>query len=259
MEYNQRQKRYNIIESQKIFWSFLDSNIINNLIHLFDDTDPSPDKISKYVENERKIRGLDYETIVGKVYREDDLGYNLLLEIIKDNKRFLHISFHITPNSFNINKYGPIHIYKNTYKEGHMVTKKKRYSLIKVSIPDDKPNSLVFSIPDGYKTEGVNINEKHIEEEMDIIISVLNNIFDEKHEYYIGNKDKIVHIHDLANTIQKNINKSTNVTRKNKGVTMYPALTNRKPYHLLKKIIRKTYKLPKRTTSSKVKPRNNQP
>lgn len=261
MNYNKRRKRDEIIGSQKLFWSFLDSNIINKLIHLFDDTDTSPDKISKYVENERKIRGLDYETIVGKVYREDNLGYNLLLEIIKDNTRYIHISFHIIPNTFNKKKTGPIHLYKNMYRENMRTTKKNRYSLIRVGTPIGKPHSLEFSIPDGYKTPGINTNEKQLEEEMDVIITVLNHIFDEKHPYYIGDKDKLVHIHHLSNTIQKNINKSQVVERKDKGVTMYPPFTNNKPYP--QNTTRKTYKRTKQPSRNsrniRLTPLNNQP
>lgn len=39
-----------IISSQKIFWSFLDSEMINKLVNLFDDTDNSSnDKMRKYL------------------------------------------------------------------------------------------------------------------------------------------------------------------------------------------------------------------
>ena len=124
MDYNKRRKRDEIIGSQKLFWSFLDSNIINKLIHLFDDTESSPNKISKYVEIERKIRGLDYASIEGKVYREEKLTYNLLLEICKNNKPILHISFHTAPDSFRGSKTGPIHIFKNIYRENKEITKK---------------------------------------------------------------------------------------------------------------------------------------
>lgn len=252
MNYNKRRKRDEIIGSQKLFWNFLDSNIINKLIHLFDDTESSPNKISKYVENERRIRGLDDATIKGEVYREEKLTYNLLLEICKNNKPILHISFHTAPDSFRGNKSGPIHLYKNMYRENKRTTKKNRYSLIRVGTPIGKPHSLEFSIPDGYKTPGVNTNEKQLEEEMDVIMHVINRIFDENDTYYIGDKNKLVHIHNLSNTIQTNINKSPNVTRKNKGVTMYPPFTNNKPYH--QNITRKTYKISKRTTPIKLTP-----
>ena len=58
MEHTESAQREEIIVSQKLFWSFLDSNIINKLIHLFDETDKSTDKIGKYIENERRVRGI---------------------------------------------------------------------------------------------------------------------------------------------------------------------------------------------------------
>jgi len=95
---------------------------------------------------------------------------------------------------------------------------------------------------------------------MDVIITVLNYIFDEKHPYYIGDKDKLVHIHHLSNTIQKNINKSQVVERKDKGVTMYPPFTNNKPYP--QNTTRTTYKRSKQPTRNsrniRVTPLNNQ-
>ncbi len=164
MEHSQSKQREEIIKSQKLFWSFLDSNTINNLIHLFDDAAASPNKISKYIENERKIRGLDNATIEGKVYREKNLTYNLLLEIRKNNKPILHISFHISPDSFNKNKTGPIHMFKNIYRKTKRINTKNKYSLIRIGTPIGKPHSLEFSIPDGYKTPGVNTNEKQLQD-----------------------------------------------------------------------------------------------
>ena len=85
---------------------------------------------------------------------------------------------------------------------------------------------------------------------MDVIIYVINRIFDENDKYFVGDKDKIVAINNRANTIIKNINKIPNVTRKNKGITMYPPFTNNKPYP--QNITRKTYKISKRTTPRKL-------
>jgi hypothetical protein len=50
-------KRNANIQSQKKFWAFLDRNIVNKLVHLFDSDDRHLNKkIYKYVENERKYR-----------------------------------------------------------------------------------------------------------------------------------------------------------------------------------------------------------
>ena len=251
MDYNKARQRDEIIGSQKLFWSFLDSNITNKLVHLFDDTESSSNKIRKYVENERRVRGLDDATIEGKIYLEKDLTYNLLLEICKNNKPILHISFHTAPDSFNKKKTGPIHIFKNIYKENKGIIKKNKYSLIRVDIPIGKPHSLEFSIVDGYNTPGINTNAKElmIQKEMDVIIHVINRIFDENDEYFIGDKDKLVPINNRANNILKKINNSSNVTRKNKGVTLYPPFTNNKPYP--QNITRKTYKISKHNKTTR--------
>jgi hypothetical protein len=69
---NQLKQREKIIESQKLFWSMLDSTMVNKLVNLFDDSRESPYKISKYIEYERKLRGLDKNIdIIGKVYGEN--------------------------------------------------------------------------------------------------------------------------------------------------------------------------------------------
>jgi len=111
---NKGNQRGEIIESQKLFWSFSDSNIINKLIQLFDEKDKSTDKISNYIENERKVRGLDYVSIKSIVYYDKKENPNLLLELLKDKKCFLHLTIHIAPYSFNHDETGPIHIPSNT-------------------------------------------------------------------------------------------------------------------------------------------------
>ena len=49
----------NIVNSQKQFWNRIDSNIINELVHLFHNG-----YITKYIDNERKLRGLDLSGVV---------------------------------------------------------------------------------------------------------------------------------------------------------------------------------------------------
>jgi hypothetical protein len=58
---------------------------------------------------------------------------------------------------------------------------------------------------------------------MDVIISVLNRLFDEDDEYYIGNNSIVYPIHNKTNLVLNNINKHTTIlTRKNKGKFLYP-------------------------------------
>ncbi len=93
-----------IIASQKILWSFLDSEMINKLVNLFDDTDKSSnDKMRIYIENERIKRGLDTSGVTVKtlVYGHTDSNSTLHLEINKNNSDFLHLSIHLHVKSFN--------------------------------------------------------------------------------------------------------------------------------------------------------------
>ena len=55
---------------------------------------------------------------------------------------------------------------------------------------------------------------------MDVIITVMNRLFDENDPYYIGVKEDMINIHPKGNTIKNNIEKSPHVSLKNKGVRM---------------------------------------
>lgn len=126
-----------------------------------------------------------------------------------------------------------IHVSKNIYYNNtHYLLlsktkfKKHKYSLITVKTPENKPNSLVFSLNHGITTPGIKEEYSHDEEikkEIDIIITVLNRLFDEdNHEYYIGNS-RLVHIHNKTNAVLNIINKhNIYFTRKNKGSRMDP-------------------------------------
>jgi len=230
MSYTQTElnKRNKIIQSQKIFWDFLDTYSINKLTNLFDNNNHSNESITKYIDNERKLKKMDISgvDIVSQVY-DDNQRYNFLLEIKKNNKRFVHLSIHLSPETFDPKLNGVIHIFKNFYKRKKSKTMKpKIYALIGVT--QHKPKSLKFSIDDGYTTGFVNdpLYDPEIQQEMDVIITVLNRLFDEDNdEFYIGNKDEIIPIHMKINTILENINtRAKQVSRKNKGNFVFPPL-----------------------------------
>jgi len=182
--------------------------MMNKLVNLFDDTVSSPNKISKYVESERKLRGMDEATAVGKAYGENTEKSTLLLEIIKRNKVLLHITFHLSPYSLEPENTGAIHITKNIYRKKQKIGK-NRYSLIRVHTPIGKDKSLEFSIADGYKTPGINVDEKELQKEMDVIIYVINRIFDEYDPYYIGIEEEIINVSLKINSFLNSINTST--------------------------------------------------
>lgn len=185
------------------------------------------------------------------------------MSIKKNNIDFIHLSIHIAPKELKPTKTGLIHIYKEIYKNiNTSIPKQLLYALISVQQPTDKPNSLEFSIAYGYNTIDVpnaHLYDPEIQQEMNVIIAVLNKIFDENNkEYYIGNK--IYPIHNKANIVLKNINTRTKYTvRKNIGKTLMPELTNTTIFNIkeksnkikyIKKNKRMTRKIKKNSTKN---------
>jgi hypothetical protein len=244
---NELIKRDKIIKTQKQFIEFLNSDIINNLIYLFDISNNSNDSITNYVYKERKIRGLDDSNIkiISEVYGEQVKNSTLFLKIQKNSKDFIHLTIHLVPKTLKPERDGIIHICKDSYIEYNKSNKKYAYALISVENPEDKPNSLVFSIADGYTTPKIKNSELYdpeIQKEMDVIIAVLNKLFDEDHPLYIGNK--FYFIHNKTNIVLNNINKHTTlVKRKNRGIKMLPSFTNNAPIKIHRKRNQKTRKL----------------
>ena len=123
---------------------------------------------------------------------------------------------------------------KKTQIGQHVKTKlKQKYrSLIWVKIPDNKPKSLEFSMEKGYnRTTGVNkahIYDPALKAEMDVIITVLNRIFDEDNkEYYVGNKNNVVNIHRHTDTVLGVLKNHTPlITMKHKGTRMMSKSNN---------------------------------
>lgn len=196
--------RKQILESHKILGHFFDGQIINNLVHLFDENNNTNNKITSYIDTERRKNGFNYSniSIVSYVYKNDSNEYSLHLGLYKDNIEFIHLTIHLALNSLNPKDSGMIHISKNIYYNNThylLLSKKKfkkhKYSLITVEIPENKPNSLVFSLKHGLITHGIKdeySRDNEINKEIQIIITVLNRLFDENdHDYYIGNKNTL--------------------------------------------------------------------
>ena len=221
-------ERNKILESHKLFVNFLNLDIINNLINLF----KQKVELKKYIENERKKRGLNNNIkIKSKFYIPKNRIPTLILDIIKHNKSFIHLSIHLPLNHLNPENSGILHFYKNIYETKINKTKKqnknKLYTLINIVQPEGKPNSLEFSIDNNTKlNKSVNIYNKEIQKEMSIIITVLNKLFDENNnEYYVGYNRDITNIHNQTNNTALIINTHTTyATRKNKGKTYFPEI-----------------------------------
>jgi hypothetical protein len=228
MSNNNDNESKSILETHKLFVNFLNLDIINNLINLFNEKV----NLKKYIENERKKRGLHKNIkIKSRFYIPKNRIPTLILDIIKNNKSFIHLSIHLPLKHLNPENSGILHFYKNVYETKINKTKKqnenKLYTLINVIHPEDKPNSLEFSIDNNTKlNKTVNIYNKEIQKEMDVILTVLNRLFDEdNHEYYIGYNKEMTNIHNQTNNVARIINKYKKyATRKNKGKTYFPKI-----------------------------------
>lgn len=244
--YNQSQllARDAIIQSQKLFTQFMNTDMINTLIHLFDCSDNTYNegdlKIKKYIEDERKIRGMDsgITTIESYIYDIHKANSTFMVMIKKNNNDYVHLSIHISPATLEARNSGMIHIFKDIYKRvNKSLSKWSLYSLISVKQPTNKLNSLEFSITDGYTTPSAKNAAQYdpdIQKEMDVIITVLNRIFDEDNaKYYIGN---ITPVHKKTNIVLNNMNTRTAiVSRKNKGTKINPLESSKPAINLYRK------------------------
>jgi hypothetical protein len=228
-------QRNKIIKSHKCFGNFINSEIVNKLIYLFDENSNNytNEKISKYIEEERKVQGLSNAniTIKSEMYGETEDNPTLFVKIIKNNIEFIHLSIHLCIHGLKPESAGVIHIFKNVFKPPINKSisipkfKKMKYALISVNQPKNKPKSLEFSIADGYTTPGIanaHLYNSEIQKEMDVIITVLNRLFDENdNKYYVGKRTNYYFIHNKTNTVLNKLNMYTALaTRRNKGTKM---------------------------------------
>jgi hypothetical protein len=115
-------ERNKILGSHKLFVKFLNLDIINNLINLFNDKQI----LKNYIKGERKRQGLnDIIKIKSRFYISEDGIPTLILDIIKKNKSFIHLSIHLPLKYLTPEKSGIIHFYRNIYESKINKTKKK--------------------------------------------------------------------------------------------------------------------------------------
>lgn len=88
----QLQSRLNILQTHAHMCSFLDGNIVNTLVHLFESN-----IISKYIEDERIFQGINSSDIIitSNVDIESSHGPSLYLNIMKNNQKYIHLSIHL--------------------------------------------------------------------------------------------------------------------------------------------------------------------
>ena len=154
----------------------------------------------------------------------------LIATIKKNNINYVHISIHVSPSKLEPNKQGIIHFKKDIYlKKVNKRTSHKIYTLIHIEQPPNKLNSLRFFRTDGDVT---NVDKSQgdydadLAIEMDIILAVMNRIFDEDDkEYYIGDSDSIYPIHNKTNNLLNNVNRLNVIPkRRNIGSMLMPSL-----------------------------------
>jgi len=249
--------RKEIIDSQKQLIEFLDADKFNRLVHLFDekvDNDADGEKhILKYISKERYRRGLsdDGVTMDSFVYGYEPKNRNgtLIATIKKNNVNYVHISIHVSPSELDPIHHGLIHLKKDIYlKSVNKKTKHNIYTLVHIEQPPHKPNSLYFSRKDGDITivdKSKGDYDADLAIEMDVILAVMNRLFDEDDkEYYIGSPDIIYPIHKKTENVLVNVNRPNVIPkRRNTGTMLLPS------FHPTSEILT----MPKRKYTTKVR------
>ena len=224
-----------IIKSHKSFNIIFNRFMMNHLNAWFKNNG----KVTEFVKEERRRRGLDETniTIESMAYGVEKDNTTLLIVIKKNNTDFIHLTIHLSPKElgFTFKSTGIFHIVKDIYQK--RITGKKDYlikSMYAVYQPPGKPHSLQFRIKERYTTpelvSNTNIYDDEVKQEMDVLTTVLNQLFDEDdREHYVGDYDAIhldshnkrenVPVEPNTNNILRSINLHSNaITRKNKGV-----------------------------------------
>ena len=220
---NELNKRNKIIKSHAILGSFLDTAIVNKLIKLFDDKYIGSDKIVNYIKDEFIKEGISLDNIDIRSYAYGENIENedptLHISIFKNVKEYIHISIHLTITKLEPENTRIIHFFKNIYtpinkKEARKffktIPKHNFYALISVEQDINKPKSLQFKIANGYSTPNIIKNKNKYDNElqqfMRIIITVLNKLFDEDDELYVGRNSNLYSVYNKTNNFLKYIN-----------------------------------------------------
>lgn len=187
-----------IIDSHILLGDVYDRYSINRLVCLF-----NKQMIAKYIYEERRSRQMNANgiTIESGIYGIEKDNSTLVFIMKKQNKPFLHFTLQFAPEwlSDGPNDHGVVRIYKDVYDSS--IPEKMKYLLYAVYFlehPHNKPKSLTFSIAYGHSTplyptarqpyiDDILRHDEEVKEEMDVITTVLNRLFDEDNVYYIGN------------------------------------------------------------------------
>jgi hypothetical protein len=267
------QIRSDILNTHKLFINFLTCDIIHVLFHLFNEQcckeRDNHITIAKLIKAERETIELKDDVSISSSAYKDKVrsgSSNLILDIHKRGKKFVHLTIHLSPNSLNPEHAGILHFLKDIYTVKHSSRKSDHYyALIKVEQPN--PTSLSFSIGYGYDTpnaKNFTTYDDELQQEMGVIITVLNRLFDSNNKYFVGNHmNYLFDIVNNTNLLLENMNQYTQIaTRKNKGKMISPIWANNQFFNLSNvvnnSILSRARKVNRRATRRKTrKVRNN--
>jgi len=232
----------NIANSHKHLGSFFNGWNINRLIYLFDSKPSYNDpihNIAAYIHEEHKRRGINTSNLYVKSRvhgitnpKPDPM---CIVEIKYNKKTLVHLTIHLAPEQLKASAHGMIHLVKNIYQNS------KKYGTLKnggrvrlLATKSNNSKSLFFTIMDGRAPplQGNISLDPIIQQEMDVLVSVLNKLFDEHdREHYVGDftaPSELVNMNTIPpirpnhpNTplVTSQINMyGIAITRKNKGV-----------------------------------------
>jgi hypothetical protein len=207
-----------------LFNFFKKSSNLDSLLIIFESS-----ILSQYIQDERATRGFDTSniTIETAIYAEEKKNKSsLLLVIKKDGADLLHLAIQLAPNELNLKYSGMIYIYKSIHRILYPnSTNEELYVPILVKQIPDKSQSLQFSI----NNPTTNIHtDIQLDKEIDVILTVLNRLFDETDEEYYININMSFTTHNKKNIIYDNIHRHVAYVKKlyEMKLASYPVINN---------------------------------
>lgn len=200
-------------------------------------------------------------TINSMIFGMDDKNNKhatLIIEILKNGKKFIHFTLHLVSKTLNATNSGIIHFKKNIYHSRQYIKNPfLTYVLIKVEQPEDKLKSLHFTIAYQHiipNNDSNSRNNAELKLYMNVILNVLNRLFDEDNmQYYIGNRNLLLKLHPKTKEILQLMNNHTTISqRKNIGTMNIINNTNNNIYQRKnKRIGTQKKRLSERTTKKR--------
>ena len=167
--------RQKVLNTHPLFISCLDTNRINNLLHIIE-------SIELKNEFEKRIQDSNIK-IKGNIEDSKTQGKSLVVYFKKPNyngelKDYMHYTIHLCLMTYNLKQNSKIkgitHFTENISK------KQKPNIIINVEIPNDKQNSLYFSLTPPNRSS-LHIFSQKSQQDAQIFVDILNEYFDENY------------------------------------------------------------------------------